>query len=183
MHKNVYCHSRDPLSPARLHYLILVYLRSIHPMPLTSAGMPALLDILARSTGLAPLTYAVLGKDYTVLARLKDVVHACSNLSCVAPLKSEWQSNNLGLCSGSTSSRRAEQNKLDWTGSVITILHGLSLSRTRTGPSVDQNIAKAYIVLSGGRLIEGALPSLQGWRCIRWFWFYPILRQRYTGMV
>ena len=65
----------------------VIYLRSIHPMPLTSARMPPLLDVLAQSTGLAPLIHAVLGKDDTVLTRLENAVHACSNISCVAPLR------------------------------------------------------------------------------------------------
>ena len=72
----------------------------------------------------------------------------------------------LGLCSGSTSSRRAEQQK-NWIGSVNSILHELSLCRKTTGPSVDKHIAKAYIVLSDGRSIKGTLPSVQGSNAFR----------------
>ena len=55
-----------------------------------------------------------------------------------------------------------EQSRTNWTGLVNSILHECSLSRTRTSPSVGQNIAKAYFILSGHRLIECALPSIQG---------------------
>ena len=119
-----------------------------------------LVDVLTHSTGLAPLIYAVLGKDYAVLTRHKNVVHACSNLPCVAPLRSEWQYNNWGYALAAR--LLDEQSRTKWTGSVNSILHELSLCRTSTGPSADNNIAKAYIVLSDGRSIDGTLPSLQG---------------------
>ena len=119
-----------------------------------------LLDVLTHSTGLALRIYAVLGKDYTVLTRHKDVVHACSNLPCVASLGSEWQYNNWGYALAAR--LIDEQSGTNWTSSVNSTLHKLSLFRTRTGPSVDKNIAKAYIVLGDGRSIEGTLPSLQG---------------------
>ena len=87
-------------------------------------------------------------------------MHACSNLPWVAPSRSEWQYNNWGYA---LAARLVdEQSRTKWTGSVNSILHELSLSRTRTGPSVDKNMAKAYIVLSDGRSIECALPSLRG---------------------
>lgn len=79
-----------------------------------------LVDVLTHSTGLAPLIYAVLGNNYTVLTRHKNVVHACSNSPCVAPLRSEWWYNNWGYA---LAARLVdEQSRTKWTGSVNSIL-------------------------------------------------------------
>ena len=87
-------------------------------------------------------------------------MHAYSNLPCVASFRSEWQYNNWDYA---LAARLVdEQSRKNWIGSVNSILHELSLCRKSTGPSVDKNIAKAYIVLSDGRSIKGTLPSLQG---------------------
>lgn len=119
-----------------------------------------IVDVLTHSTGLAPLIYGVLGRNYSILTRHKNVVHTCSRLPCVAPLGSEWQYNNWSYA---LSSRLVDKYKPShWAGAVSDILHNLGLSRTLTGPIPDDNIAKAYTVLSDGSLTECTPPRLQG---------------------
>ena len=119
-----------------------------------------IVDVLTHSTGLAPLIYGVLGRNHSILTRHEDVVHTCSRLPCVARLGSEWQYNNWSYA---LASRLVDKyNPLHWADAVSDVLHNLGLSRTLTSPIQDDNIAKAYTVLSDGSYTECTQPQLQG---------------------
>ena len=51
-------------------------------------------DLLSHSTGLAPLLFAIMGKNGAILPRREDVFHACSKLPSLARFRSEWKYNN-----------------------------------------------------------------------------------------
>ena len=51
-------------------------------------------DLLSHSTGLAPLLFAIMGKNAAILPRHEDVVHVCSKLPFLARFRSEWEYNN-----------------------------------------------------------------------------------------
>ena len=118
-----------------------------------------ILDILSHSTGLAPMLYAVMGKNGSILSQREDVIHVCSKLACVAPLRSEWQYNNwfyaLAACLMDTKCEAA------WSTCVQAILAKLTLSRTYIYPPDDDNVARGYTIFGNGSAADRLLPSLK----------------------
>lgn len=118
-----------------------------------------LADILSHSVGLSPCLYAIMGKNGTILTRHEDVVHSCSRLPCVAPLRSEWQYNNWLYA---LAARLVDiQGNATWSTCVHEILDLLDLNRTYTRPPTDGNVACAYTVFSDGSYLERPPLSFQ----------------------
>ena len=117
-------------------------------------------DLLSHSTGLAPLLLAIIGKNAAILPRREDVVHVCSKLPSLAPLRSEWKYNNwpYALAARIIEIRSGES----WQSHVHRILKTLEMDRSFTNNPDDENIAHGYKVFNDGRMTEDCLLLLNG---------------------
>ena len=117
-------------------------------------------DLLSHSTGLAPLLFAVMGKNSAILPQREDVVHVCSKLPFLARLQSEWKYNNWPYA---LAARIIEMRSGDsWQSQIHRILKALRMDRSFTTNPDDENIAHGYKVFNDGRMSEGGLPLLKG---------------------
>ena len=117
-------------------------------------------DLLSHSTGLAPLLFAIMGRNGAILSRHEDVIHACSKLPFLARFRSEWKYNNwlyalaahiVELWSGDS-----------WQSQIHRILRTLGMDRSFTSNPDDENVAHGYKVFNDGRMSEDGLPLLKG---------------------
>ena len=117
-------------------------------------------DLLSHLTGLAPLLFAILGKNAGILPRHEDVVQVCSKVPFLAPFRSEWKYNNwpYALAARITEIRSGDS----WQSQIHRILKTLGMDRSFTTNPDDENIAHGYKVFNDGRMTEDSLPLLKG---------------------
>ena len=115
---------------------------------------------MSHSTGLAPLLFAILGKNAGILPRHEDVVHVCSKLPLLTPFRSEWKYNNSPY---PLATRIFEFRSGDsWQSRVHRILQTLEMDWSFTTNPDDGNIALAYKAFNNGRMSQDGLPLLKG---------------------
>lgn len=117
-------------------------------------------DLLSHSTGLAPLLFAIIGKNTAILPQREDVVHICSELPFLALFRSEWKYNNWPYA---LAARIIEIRSGDsWHSHIHRIFKALGTDRSFTTNPNDENIARGYKVSNDGRMSEDGLPLLKG---------------------